>query len=144
MTEFQEISKSLLERNDERQSLSEVWRRTWKGELVASLKASSDNLTELDAKYQARIAARLSNPDAPCGEEEHLLVMCSKTVAEMLDKVRGRMFELALHPTRPRAEGVNNGGGRGRKRQSLDIQVINPDAAGAVPSPDPAPKPDAH
>ena len=74
-------------------------------------------------------------------------MQAAERITKCLDILRGRMMELAVHPTRPRAQQPARGGGRPRSHRPIhDAELVadfppmpTPSVVPIGPDPDPQP-----
>ena len=115
----------------------EAWGRTWKGELVISLK------TEHDAASSALCDALASLPEnfSSLTDEDQRAIDAVSTLTNSVVKIRGLMLELALHPTRPKAS-TSTKPGAGRRARDPITEATLVSADGSAPEASQAQEPD--
>ena len=92
----------MLERNDERQSVADTWRRTWKASAIVAVSDSHASLLSIEAVLHAKLAG-ISDAPGPIGKEWDGTFAALERVAKALGALREQMMALGLHPTRPKA-----------------------------------------
>jgi hypothetical protein len=137
MTKVQEFQKEQDDKALHRRSAMEAWGRTWKGELVISLK------TEHDAASGALCDALASLPKdfSSLTDEDQRAIDAVSTLTSSVIKLRGLMLELALHPTRPKAS-ASSKPGAGRKARDPITEATLVSTDGSAPEANPTQEPD--
>lgn len=124
MTDVEDVSKTLADRDLQQRGAVGLWGRRWKADLVLHLKDEHETLSETMLAYSRAIPQPGTKVMT---EEDERLVRMSKSVAEMLRATRELMLRLALHPTCPKATQEGRGGGRGRSSgPELEAHVVSP------------------
>ena len=131
MTPNEILAKDMEEKGLERRSAAELWGRSWKGELIISLKSEHAELCRIHEAHLKRFPGLETEPTP----EDERAGKLAKIAWEMLRDTREQMMALALHPTRPKATQSSRPGAG--KRSGSHAEVIE-----AEPLPIAMPKPE--
>ena len=124
------VAKELEERALQRKGVMELWGRSWKGDLLINLKTEH----ETAASALSRALAALPVDFSALDEDGKAAIEAAASLTALTLKLRGLMLDLALHPTRPKAQQSSRGGGRPRNADPVEeAQIVEGSA------PDPAP-----
>lgn len=135
MTPSEQIANDLQTRGLQRQGIADLWRREWKANVIVSLRAEHEELCAIHEAHLKKFPRLASEPTA----DDERAGKLAKVAWEMLRDTREMMMELALHPTRPRADGPSRPGS-GRPRKSADpiaeAEIVSIVPRGTSPSPE--------
>jgi hypothetical protein len=132
MTAAQEIAKDHEEKSLARRSISDAWGRSWKGDLIVSLKAEHDSASGSLADALASLPRDFSHLD----EDGEKAIAAVASLTTSVVKLRGLMLEIALHPTRPKA-GQQSRPGAGRRARDPITEATLVSVDGSAPNPAP-------
>ena len=137
MTNAKELQKDQEEKALARRSALESWGRSWKGDLVVSLK------DEHDAVSCALLDALSSLPRdySALTDDDQKAIDAVSTLTASVVKIRGLMLEIALHPTRPKA-GQQSRPGAGRRARDPITEATLVSVDGSAPEAQPAENPE--
>ncbi len=126
MTAAQQIQKDHEEKSLARRSISDAWGRSWKGDLIISLKEEHDSASGSLADALASLPRDFSRLD----EDGEKAIAAVASLTSSVVKLRGLMLEIALHPTRPKAgQQSRPGAGRRAKDPITEATLVSVDGS---------------
>jgi hypothetical protein len=134
------MAKDLEERALQRKGVVELWGRSWKGELVVSLKEEQ----ETAAKALSRALNALPRDFSALDDDDKAAIEATTALTATVLKLRGLMLELALHPTRPKAgQPCKPGAGRRSRDPITEATLVSIDGSAPEANPQENPDPEA-
>lgn len=131
MTQLQTVCKDLAENAEERNDIADLWRKQYRAALIVALKTSEARLLRIEADLHARIAGGAPG-DGPLDEGWAETIQAAERITKSLDVIHGRMLDMGLHPTRPKALQPSKGNRRNDPVQEATL-VTPPNPEGLPP-----------
>ena len=130
MTDAELMAKDYNSRDLERKGAATIWGRSWKAELIVSIRDRHERTLTAEKALAERVVAFCGSERGSLSEEQVATLQGWERLAKILDVIEERMMGLALHPTRPRAKGEGfAGAGRPRQVESVEMVEIVPTAS---------------